>query len=382
MITKYYPSSGGVATYTKYLAEAFDEENEVYIFADKIKENEINKKKNIKVIRCWDSNVLFLISILKSVLKYKPDVIHIQQEVFLYGGILNAMLFPYLVMLLRLFGFTVIITLHGVIPLSDLNKEFLKENSIEGNRFILKVGLLLIFKQIVFFSSRILVHEEKFRNVLVEDYKCSQRKIKVIPHGVKNGQKIKNAKDILGLKNKKVILYFGYISGYKGIDLLINAFKLIKDKHKNWILLFVGGVHPRLKNDEEYLKYYNDIKNSLKTHKQIYFNGYVPEDKVPLYFSAADLVVFPHTIVMSSSGPMALAISYSKPIIASVAFNGILNNKEIFFDRDTYSLSKKIEDVLLNHEILNDILAYVKKLKYAYSWTNIAKKTLQVYKNG
>src|SRR3989338_3319337 len=82
MITKYYPSSGGVATYTKYLAEAFDEENEVYIFADKIKENEINKKKNIKVIRCWDSNVLFLISILKSVLKYKPDVIHIQQEVF------------------------------------------------------------------------------------------------------------------------------------------------------------------------------------------------------------------------------------------------------------------------------------------------------------
>lgn len=51
--------------------------------------------------------------------------------------------------------------------------------------------------------------------------------------------------------------------------------------------------------------------------KNIIVTGFVPEEKVALYFSACDAVILPYTSFFSSSGPLALAIAYDKPILLS-----------------------------------------------------------------
>jgi glycosyltransferase involved in cell wall biosynthesis len=47
------------------------------------------------------------------------------------------------------------------------------------------------------------------------------------------------------------------------------------------------------------------------------FFGYVPDDRVPVFFSAADLVVLPYTSFDSQSGVGATALPYLKPMVVS-----------------------------------------------------------------
>jgi len=103
-----------------------------------------------------------------------------------------------------------------------------------------------------------------------------------------------SARKRLGLEEQKVILFFGYIKPYKGVDLLIRSFILLKKELKEAILLIAGEVYG---NKDKYL---NLIKESGYTEDIILWDEYIGSADVELYFKAADLLVLPYRTATQS----------------------------------------------------------------------------------
>lgn len=376
---------GGVASYTKNLVESLSriKKVRVIIFANKLNnKKEKYTEQKIKIIRCWNRGYFYPYQLLYNSFKYRNDIdlIHIQHEYFLYGGVLSSIMFPIMIFLMKLFlRKKIIVTIHGVIPLSEIDDTFMQATNIRGNKYLFKFGMFILTKIISIFPIKIIVHELYFKDILNTQYNINPKKIEVIPHGVENVKLLRkdNAKQDLGLKNKKILMYFGYITGYKGIEFLIESFKYIKNK--DFILIIAGGEHPRLKNKLGYQKYIKDLKDSAIYSERIIFTGFVPEDKISLYFSATDLVVLPYTTFISSSGPMNLTIAYEKPFLVSDVFRDIAAIHEMVFERDPKALAAKIEKIFDDERMRQKFLKHVRILKKQHGWAEIIKKYLEVY---
>lgn len=142
---------------------------------------------------------------------------------------------------------------------------------------------------------------------------------KLIPHPVYNifGDKVEKseAKNFIkkeydiDLQSEKVILFFGYIRKYKGLNYLIDAMPGILKKVK-LKLLVVGEYY----GDEE--KYREQIRSlGLKNDVKV-VSDFVPDANVKYFFSASDVVVLPYSDA-TQSGIIQIAYHYDKPVIAT-----------------------------------------------------------------
>lgn len=117
------------------------------------------------------------------------------------------------------------------------------------------------------------------------------------------------AKKILGINDERVIMFFGYIRPYKGLHVLIDAMKIVKETMK-LRLLICGEFY----GDEE--KYREHINEAGIGDVTTVFSDYIPNEKVHLYFSAADVVVQPY-VTATQSAIAQMAYFFSSPIIAT-----------------------------------------------------------------
>jgi glycosyltransferase involved in cell wall biosynthesis len=378
-----HAEQGGVASYSKNLVDSLLKYCSVVIFADKLYASEDEYSEGATVYRCWSKGVKYPFQIFKKLLTNRVDVVHVQYETYLFGGLIAALVFPFLLFLIKLLRKPIIVTMHGVIPLSRVNKCFLEENRINGNPLIMRLGLTLLVKFIMPLSTVVIVHEKKLRDILTREYRCPASKIRVIYHGIEDPKFSINAeaaKEKLGAGSKHVILFFGYITGYKNVDLLIDSARFLKVN--DWVMLIAGGVHPRLSRDSSYLKYLSDLRKRASEicEEKIVFKGFVPEEEIAVYFSAADLVVFPHKICISSSGPLSLAASYGKPFLVSDSFREIVDFDDIVFKNNSQELASKIDFFFSDTAFGLKASEYSKNIKANRLWNRISKQTYELYK--
>jgi D-inositol-3-phosphate glycosyltransferase len=117
------------------------------------------------------------------------------------------------------------------------------------------------------------------------------------------------ARKQLNITDEKVIMFFGYIRPYKGLHVLIDAMKIVKQK-MNIRLLVCGEYY----GDEE--KYRSHIHEAGIENGTTVFSDYIPNEKVHIFFSAADVVVQPY-ISATQSAIAQIAYFFSSPIIAT-----------------------------------------------------------------
>lgn len=117
-------------------------------------------------------------------------------------------------------------------------------------------------------------------------------------------------KDLGFEENSKLLLFFGYIRKYKGLDLLIDALAELVKKDSSYKLLAAGEFY-----DDE--KYYTDKVESLKlqTHVKL-LNKFIPNEEVAKYFEPSDLVVLPYRNA-TQSGILSLAYGFYKPVLVT-----------------------------------------------------------------
>ncbi|MGB9133420.1 MAG: glycosyltransferase family 4 protein [Methanosarcina sp.] len=160
-----------------------------------------------------------------------------------------------------------------------------------------------------------ITHSESDKQLVSERYAIDPEKIHVIPLGLfdQYGELLneKEAKGILSISEEFTILSFGLIRKYKGIPYLIRAFEQLPSEIlKKSRLLIVGEVW------EDRKELLEQIKTSPLREKITLVDEYVSDEKVNVYFSAADVVVLPY-LRASQSGIAHIAMSFGKPVVVS-----------------------------------------------------------------
>jgi beta-1,4-mannosyltransferase len=284
--------------------------------------------------------------------------------------------------LIKLLRRPVVITLHEVVPQSSIDRNFLAETGFKGNVRILKVCMYLLVKSIYWTSNSLIVHSDYFREVLNKEYGCKKEKIFITPHGIEKMNHIPErgeARKALGLDGKKIVLFFGYLARYKGVHRLVDVFR---EMGSDYMLIIAGGEHPRLKRKTSYQIYLDFLqKQSCHAKAEIVFTGFVKEADIPLFFSAADVLILPYSRLISASGPMSLCISYGKPFLASKALAGLVNSPELLFENDTIGIRKKIEEFFADNSLKEVALKKCDSLFVDHLWANVAKKTDTLYRS-
>jgi glycosyltransferase involved in cell wall biosynthesis len=174
------------------------------------------------------------------------------------------------------------------------------------------------------------------------------------------------ARKKLGISEEdKVILFFGFIRKYKGLDILLHAFKKVieEGKIKNLKLLIAGEFYEDEKNYEELL---NDpvIKDHLILHTR-----FIANSEVKYYLCAADCVIQPYRSA-TQSGVTPLAYHFEIPMIVTNVggLPSMVAHKKVglIAEPNAESLAKKIEEYF---ELGEDFfLPFLKEEKKRFSW--------------
>ncbi len=124
-------------------------------------------------------------------------------------------------------------------------------------------------------------------------------------------KKITSTKKDFGFdENSKLLLFFGYVRKYKGLDLLIDALAELLKKDSTYKLLAAGEFY-----DDE--KYYRDKVESLNLVNSVkLLNEFIPNEEVAKYFQPSDLVVLPYRSA-TQSGILNLAYGFFKPVLVT-----------------------------------------------------------------
>jgi glycosyltransferase involved in cell wall biosynthesis len=177
------------------------------------------------------------------------------------------------------------------------------------------------------------------------------------------------AKKELGFLNKKVILFFGYIKQYKGLDILLKAFKLLVDKNDEFRLLIVGEVYG---DDKIYLNLIKDLEIS---EKLVFIHRFAENTEIEKYFKAADLLSLPYKHA-TQSGVLKIADSFLLGAVGTPVGGipeMIENGKTGIISKSCSAkdFSKAISDFFLIDEKI--IKNNIKKKNEKFSWTEFDK---------
>lgn len=384
-----YPAKGerhsnfsGIAGYAKNLLLELDnqQKEKIVVFSNIKNKANIFEDEGIKVDECWKRNSFsFAKQILKTIENYPNlKIIHVQHEFNLFGGSASVLLYLLLLRRINKLNKKIIVTYHGVISQKIINKEFKEVNQLNFPISIIKLFFGLIYKISRRYIDKSIVHENYFKKIIIKEYGFKEEHIEVIHHGIEDKQLIlskQEAREKLKIgQNKRVILFFGFLAGYKGVNLLLDAFKLL-DQNK-YFLILAGGKPKRVEKSKLYREWYKKIEIIIKSNQNILRTGFVPDEKIGLYFSASDILVLPYLQMLSASGPMSFAISFEKPFLASDVFKEVLENDKIIFERNAESLKKTVEIFFENQDYFYD---YIKNRRKERLWKVIGQQTFKLY---
>lgn len=107
-----------------------------------------------------------------------------------------------------------------------------------------------------------------------------------------------------------VLLFFGYVRKYKGLDILIEAFSKIILLNPEARLMIVGEFYD---NPSEYIELIKKLKIEDKVKL---INQFVPNEEVRRYYQTADVVILPYRSA-TQSGILNVAYGFNKPVIVT-----------------------------------------------------------------
>lgn len=330
----------GIAWYTKTLIEPMSKKynTRFVVFAEKIQGD--NRPKlyaggKILVLRIFDQKhpSLFPI-ILRWLFKFNNvKYVQVHSEFFVNGGIKNFLLLLPFIMLIKLTRKNITYFSHNVVTNLDFIAKHLglKRNSLKLKIFTfglknLYVSLGLVINKFVVMDEVIFERLSQFVNP--KKIVLNRFWLNKIP----TRETVQESRIKIGANDSDfVLLYFGFVSYYKGADWIINTVRKLRQEKdfKNLHLVVAGGEAYSLKHEKYYQKFYKDLLVSVSKDENIKITGFVTEEDIPNYFQACDLVVFPYRGLIGGSGCFSHAITYGKPFIISNKMSEMLRNDDI-----------------------------------------------------
>jgi D-inositol-3-phosphate glycosyltransferase len=175
-------------------------------------------------------------------------------------------------------------------------------------------------------ADRVVAATAADRRQMLEHYLLPPGKVSVVPGGVDlarfHPRDQAAARQVLGIDAGKVLLFVGRIQRLKGIDLLLRAAaRLVRDDPALAAALrvvIVGGRPPEHGNgpESQELRRLGRLTARLGLYERVDFVGAVDQERLPLYYAAADATVIPS--LYESFGLVAVeSMACGTPVVAA-----------------------------------------------------------------
>lgn len=192
----------------------------------------------------------------------------------------------------------------------------------------------------------------------------------------------KIARQKLGLPvDEPIILFFGFIRKYKGLDLLLEAMSILQNEHDRT----PQKLMPKLIIAGEYYEdstFYTNLIYALGIENNIYsFTHFIPDNEVQWYLNACDFVIQPYRHA-TQSGVTPLAYHFEKPILVTNV--GALpemvfeDNSGIVTEPNAASIAQGIDRLYELGEA--HFLNHLRKSKQKYSWEVLTNTIISLAK--
>ncbi len=239
-------------------------------------------------------------------------------------------------------------------------------------------------RELVKDCDRIIASTQKGKEYLIRYYGAVPETIRVIPCGVNldlfRPMNREIAKCRLALDGESIILFVGRIVPLKGIDNLLKAMTYL-DRRQRIKLVVIGGDE----HSQAELQRLESLSQSLGIRGSVIFLGLVNQERLPFFYSAADLCVVPS--YYESFGLVLLeSLACGTPVVATKVggAESIIRQGEtgyVVTDNDPYCLADNIARFLStsngNRAFVDPARASVAK----YSWSNITGAMIEEYQN-
>ena len=165
----------------------------------------------------------------------------------------------------------------------------------------------------------------------------------LLPHPLYShfGEKLdrEEAEDLLGLEHgKKNLLFFGLIRDYKGLDILLEAFRTLPEDYQ---LVIAGEPYGSF---DKYRQIIDTLPGKDRVHV---FPDYIRDSEVKKFFSAADVTVLPYRSA-TQSGISSISYHFEVPMIVT----DVGGLKGTIGDRGTGIVAPQAEPEAVRKEIL------------------------------
>lgn len=316
-------------------------------FLDNVLDPRVQRVK-IRFRRGSIANIKEVPRLLALLRKFSPDVIHAQETTDWRIFFLSKMFSKK----------RLVLTIHDVTSHPGEHKGFLG-------------AISRMFRQS---AGKIIVHGEYLRQQLKLNHPDLVASVHVVPHGVLSIYKQWDNESVM--EEEKTILFFGRLAKYKGLDILLEAHRLLL-KNMPKAKLIIAGKGELLPIDT----IEDDQRQSLEIHHR-----FIPNKEVSRFFRRAMVVVLPYTEA-SQSGVVPIAYSFGKPVVVTavgsipeVVKDGI--SGFVVPPNDSVSLAEALFNILRDDESRQTMAMNAQGIaKTELSWITIAKRTINVYES-
>lgn len=307
------------------------------------------------------------------------DLVHAQHEVFLYGPLCTSLQFSLALREPRRRGRPVVVTVHGVPDLTTIDRGFVAANGSRVPPRLVRPLLRRLIGDAAHAGDAVIVHDEIFAERLVEQYDMPPARVHVVPHPVpvRQPRDRAQARATLGLDGP-VALFFGFVTGYKGLPLLLEGWDRYRRTGGTGELLVAGGRHPRLAGTRSYETQYHRLMARAAAIEGVRWVGYIPDEDVPSYLEAADLMALPYRDALAASGPMSFALAYGLPVVGSDLLHAIVPHVGGVFERDPEAVATILHRAL-EGPLGPELRAASARIAAQRSLAQVARHTVTLY---
>lgn len=235
--------------------------------------------------------------------------------------------------------------------------------------------------KIIASADAIIASSEHERHAMADLYSARRDRIHVIPPGIDLERfrpvNRSRARAELGFTGQDVILAVGRMDPVKGFDVLIRAMARLGHLSRAR-LVFAGGAG----GDRESQRL-ADLVAELGLKDRVSFIGAVPQERLPLYYGAASVVVVP-SHYESFGFVAAEALGCGTPVIASkvgglptIVRDG--ENGLLVPWRRPEAFAERIEQLLSDRDLLARLTAAARPSVERLGWSTAARKTIELY---
>ncbi len=375
----------GVAEYSQRLVEHLPHSVRVEVVAQKGARNATFP--NAIVSEVWSvGKIRAPLQIAYHLVSRRPEGVHFQHEFRILGSLIGTYGLVFVLVLLRLRRIRVVTTLHCVVPRDQVGRSFWQGDDRRRRELLYLLVLRVSYRLLVLASDELVVHDDFFAGVLVNDYHVSRSKINVIPHGANSGSVESDvgtsADPSYGSTRPAAldsdgprILALGFLASYKRPELLAELLEDggIPGAHYT----FAVGFNPQL-DSSTYRARYASLRQRVELAGAQWL-GYVADDLLDNLLADTDVLVLAYTAPIGASGVGALAQAHGVALCWSRELAPLFGEGPTCFSWSSSELGDAVRAALIRKRAGSASIAQAVGL-YA-PWDEVANATVFLWKD-